>query len=73
MCGQRMRASADRLGELRARQADLEAAMDESPADDPWTNFDVSAVQAEVDRIVGGEMPSRRPRRCCGSTSRRSG
>jgi site-specific DNA recombinase len=55
MCGERMRALADRLGELRARQADLEAAMDESSADDPWANFDVSTVQAEVGRIVAGE------------------
>ena len=55
MCGERMRALADRLGELRARQAELEAAVDESPADDPWANFDVSAVQAEVGRIVAGE------------------
>jgi hypothetical protein len=55
MCGERMRALADRLGELRARQAELEAAVDESPADDPWANFDVAAVQAEVGRIVAGE------------------
>jgi hypothetical protein len=55
MCGERMRALADRLGELRARQAELEAAVDESPADDPWANFDVSAVQAEVGRIVSGD------------------
>jgi site-specific DNA recombinase len=55
MCGERMRALADRLGELRARQAELEAAVDESPADDPWAAFDIEAVQADVQRLVAGE------------------
>lgn len=73
MCGERMRALADRLGELRARQAELEAAVDESPADDPWANFDVSAVQAEVGRTSPERTPSRCVRRCCGCTSRRGG
>lgn len=45
MCGERLRSLGDRLGELRVRQADLAATVEDNPADDPWANVNIEEVQ----------------------------
>jgi site-specific DNA recombinase len=55
MCGERLRSLGDRLGELRNRQADLTAAAEDNPADDPWANVSVEQVQAEVTRLLDAQ------------------
>jgi hypothetical protein len=45
----------DRLGELLTRQADLAAAAEDNPADDPWASVSIEQVQAEVTRLIDGQ------------------